>query len=166
MGSKSGKKCDISDNFLICRNKSTCKVTSKTYKTVIYPTTVVIWDIWYVVSCVRISMLYLLIKITFKPIYRVQKSNINTCEVRHGAAKHFLTKYADIDKIENTEVQLFQQVEEGDYDVEVRCGVGKCVNKPNCSFCCIVWTTHGTGTAQIEKVIRKRKCKTIFNFDL
>ena len=83
-------------------------------------------------------MLYLLLKITFKPLYRVQKSNINTCEVRRGGAKLFLTKYADIDKIENTEVQLFQQVEEGDYDVEVRCGVGKCVNKPNCSFCCIV----------------------------
>ena len=32
MVSKCGKKCDICDNFLVCRNEFTCKVTGKTYK--------------------------------------------------------------------------------------------------------------------------------------
>ena len=29
--SKSGKKCDICDNFLVCRKEFTCKITGKTY---------------------------------------------------------------------------------------------------------------------------------------
>ena len=33
-------------------------------------------------------------------------------------AKQFLTKCTDVDKIENIEVHLIEQVEEDDYDVE------------------------------------------------
>ena len=33
-------------------------------------------------------------------------------------AKHFLTKCTDVGKLENIEVHLIEQVEEGNYDVE------------------------------------------------
>ena len=46
--------------------------------------------------------------------------DINTLKDRCGVAKHFLTKYADVGKLENIEVHLIEQVEEGNYDVEVK----------------------------------------------
>ena len=46
--------------------------------------------------------------------------DINTLKDRCGVAKHFLTKFADVGKLENIEVHLIEQVEEGNYDVEVK----------------------------------------------
>ena len=86
-----------------------------------------------------------------KTRFMVHKSDINTGNHRCGEAKHFLIKCADICKLENIEVYLIQQVEEGDYDAE-----GK--------FWCreMHWQASGTGTALIEKVIGQRTSKTIF----
>ena len=54
----------------------------------------------------------------FKPTFRIHKSDINTSNGRCGVAKHFLTKCTDVGKLENIEVHLIEQVEEGHYDVE------------------------------------------------
>ena len=59
-------------------------------------------------------------------------------QVRTGVVWHFLTKCTDVDKIENIEVHLIEQVEEGDYYVERNCDVGKTIVKPNCSLCHMV----------------------------
>ena len=53
-----------------------------------------------------------------KPRFRAQKSDINTDKDMCDVAKHFLTKCTDVGKVENIEVHLIEQVEEGGYDVE------------------------------------------------
>ena len=57
-------------------------------------------------------------KNNFKPRFRVHKSDINIGRHRCGAVKQFLTKCTDVNKIENIDVYLIEQVEEGDFDVE------------------------------------------------
>ena len=93
MVSKCGKECDFWDNFLVCRNKFTCKFTGKTYK------------VRGNLSCNSANLVYLLscklckdqyvgsaYKNNFKPGFRVHKSDINTGKDRCRVAKHFLTK--------------------------------------------------------------------------
>ena len=57
-------------------------------------------------------------KNNFKPKFRVHNSDISTGTDRCRVAKHFLTKCTDVGKLENIEVHIIEQVEEGDYDVE------------------------------------------------
>ena len=110
--SKCGKKCDICDNFLVCRNKFTCKDTGKTYK-VRGNLSCNSANVVYLISCKLCKNQYVgcAYKNNFKPRFRVRKD-------RCGVAKHFLTRCTDVGKLENTEVYLIEQVEEGDYDVE------------------------------------------------
>ena len=56
--------------------------------------------------------------INFKPRFRVDKSDTNTDKDRCGVAKHFLNKCIDVGRIEDIEVHLIEQNEEGNYDVE------------------------------------------------
>ena len=108
MVSKCGKKCDICENFLICRNEFTCKVTGKRYK------------VKGNLSCNSPNEVYLISSKlrNFKPRFRVNKSYINTGKDTCGVAKHFLPKCTDVGKLKNIEVHLIEQVEQGDYDVE------------------------------------------------
>ena len=117
--SKCGKKCDIYDNFLVCRNEFTCKVTGKAYK-VRGNLSCNSANVVYLISCKLCKDQYLgsAYKNNFKPRFRVHKSDINTGKDRCGVAKHFLTKCADAGKLENIEVHLIEQVEEGDYNAE------------------------------------------------
>ena len=47
-------------------------------------------------------------------------------------AKHFLTKCTNGNKVENIEVQLIEQVQEGHYmNLKVGCGVEKSIGKAN-----------------------------------
>ena len=119
MLSKCGKKCDICDNFLVCRNEFTCKVTGKTYK-VRGNLSCNSANVVYLISCKLCKDRYVgsAYKNNFKPRFRVHKSDINTGKDRCGVAKHFLTKCTDVGELENIEVHLIEQVEEGDYDVE------------------------------------------------
>ena len=57
-------------------------------------------------------------KNNFNSRFRVHKSDINTGKDNCGVAKLFLIKCTDVGKIENTEVYLIKQVEEGSYDIE------------------------------------------------
>ena len=119
MVSKCGKKCDICDNFLVCRNELTCKVTGKTYKVrsnlscnsanVVCSISRKLCKDQYVGSAYKNN---------FKPKFRVHKSDISTGKDRCRVVKHFLTKCTDVGKLENIEVHIIEQVEEGDYDVE------------------------------------------------
>ena len=117
--SKCGKKCDICDNFLVCRKEFTCKVTGKTNK-VKGNLSCNSADVVYLISCKLSKDQYVgsAYKNNFKHRFRVHKSDINTGKGRCGVAKHFLTKCTDVGKLENIEVHLIEQVEEGDYDVE------------------------------------------------
>ena len=119
MVSKCGKKCDICDNFLVSRNEFTSNVTGKTYK-VRGNLSCSSANVVYLISCKLCKDQYVgsAYKNNFKPRFRVHKSDINTGKDRCGVAKHFLTKGTDVGKLENVEVHLIEQVEEGDYDVE------------------------------------------------
>ena len=92
----------------------------------------------YLISCKLCKDQYVgsAYKNNFKPRVRVQKSDINTRKDRYGVAKHFLTKCTDVGKLENIEVHLVEQVEEGDYDAEVKlwCREGKSIGKPSYSL--------------------------------
>ena len=93
MVSKCRKKCDICNNFLVCRNEFTCKVTGKTYKTRGN------------LSCNSANVVYLIsfklckdqcvgsaYKNNFKGRFRIHIRHINTGKDRCDVAKHFLTK--------------------------------------------------------------------------
>ena len=121
-----GKKCDICDNSLVCRNEFTCKVTGNTYKVrgnLLRNSANVVYSI----SCKMCNDQYVgsAYKNNFKPRFRVNKSDINTGKDRCGVAKHFLTKCRDAGKLENIEVHIIEQVEEGDYDVESKLWCGE-----------------------------------------
>ena len=74
----------------------------------------------YLISCKLCKEQYVgsVFKDNFKPRFRVHKSNVITGKDRCGAAKYFLTKCAEVNKVENIEVQLIEQIQEGNYDHE------------------------------------------------
>lgn len=76
----------------------------------------------YLISCKPCKDQYVesAYKINFKLRFRVHKSDIDTGKDRCGVAKHFLTKFTDVDNHENIEVHLIKEVGQGDYDVECK----------------------------------------------
>ena len=94
--SKFGKECDMCDNFLVCRNEFTCKVTVKTYKER-GNLSCNSANVVYLISCKLCKDRYVgcPYKNNFKPRFRVHKSDINTGKDRCGVAKHFLTECTD-----------------------------------------------------------------------
>ena len=111
------KRCDIYQNYLVCKNEFTCTVTGKTYK-VRGNLCCTSSNVIYLISCKLFKEHYVgsAFKNNFKPRFRVHKSDVITD--RCGVAKHFLTKCTNDNKIENIEVQLIEQVLEGNYDLE------------------------------------------------
>ena len=57
-------------------------------------------------------------KDNFKHRFRIHKSDVVFANDRCGVAKHFLTKCANGNKVENIEVQLTEQVQESSNDLE------------------------------------------------
>ena len=55
---------------------------------------------------------------TLWPRFRVHRIDINTGKVRYGVAKHFLNNCTGINKLENVEVQLIEEVKEVNYNLE------------------------------------------------
>ena len=74
----------------------------------------------YLISCQKCKQQYVgsAFESTFKPRFRVHKSDINAGKDRCGVAKHFLNNCSGINKLENVEVQLIEEVKEGNYDLE------------------------------------------------
>ena len=113
------KRCDICQNYLVCKNEFTCTVTGKTYK-VRGKLCCTSSNVIYLISCKLCKEQYVgsAFKDNFKPRFRVHKSDVITGKDRCGVAKHFLTKCTNGNKVENIEVQLIEQVREGNYDLE------------------------------------------------
>ena len=113
MVSHCGKKCDICDHFLVCRNKFTCKVTGKIYE-VRENLSCNSPNVVYLISCKLCNDQYVrsAYKNNFKSRFRVHESDINTGNDRCSVAKHFLAKCTDLGKLENIEVHLIEHVEE------------------------------------------------------
>ena len=122
----------------------------------------------YLISCKLCKEQYVgsAFKDNFKPRFRVHKSDVITGKDRYGVAKHFLTKCTNGNKVENIEVQLIEQVQEGNYDLEGRLW---CREK--------YWqiqlftlshgmnSSHGAGIVPIEKATEKRNSYS-FNYIL
>ena len=119
MVSKCGSRCDICNNFLVCSNEFRCKVTGKTYK-VRGKLNCNSHNVIYLVNCKLCGEQYIgsASGDNFKPRFRVHKSDIITGKDRCGVAKHFLTKCVTLNRLENVEIQLIEQVSEGNYDLE------------------------------------------------
>ena len=111
------KRCDICQNYLVCKTEFTCRVTGKTYR-VRGKLCCTSSDVTYLICCKLCKEQYVgsAFKDNFKPRCRVHKSDVITGKDRCGVAKHFLTKCTNGKKVQNIEVQLIEQVKEGNYD--------------------------------------------------
>ena len=78
---------------------------------------------------------------------------------RCGVAKYFLTKCTNGNKVENIEVQLIEQVQEGKRVImilKVGCGEERRIGKPSVLLYLIEWIVHGTGIVPKEKAAEKK----------
>ena len=77
-------------------------------------------NVVYLISCKTCKQQYVgsAFESNFKPRFRVHKSDINTGKDRCGVAKHFLNNFTGINKLENVEVKLIEEVKEGNFDLE------------------------------------------------
>ena len=112
-------RCDIRKNCMVFKNEFTCTATGKTYK-VRDDLTCKSDNVIYLISCKKCKQQYVgsAYEGNFKLRFRVRKSDINTGKVKCGVAKHFLNNCTGINKLENVEVQLIEEVIEGNYDLE------------------------------------------------
>ena len=112
-------RCDICKNCMAFKNEFTCTATGKTYK-VRDDLTCKSDNAIYLISCKKCKQQYVgsAYEGNFKPRFRVHKSDINTGKVRCGVARHFLNNCTRINKLENVEVQLIEEVKKGNYDLE------------------------------------------------
>ena len=114
---RKSKRCDICQNYLVCKNEFTCTVTDTTYK-VRGKLCCTSSNVVYLISSKLCKEQYVgsAFKDNFKPRFKVHKSDVITGKDRCGVAKHFLTKCANGKNVENIEVQLIEQAQKGNYD--------------------------------------------------
>ena len=124
--------CDICENYMVFKSEFTCTVTGKTYK-VRGDLTCKSDNVVYLISCKKCKQQHVgsAFESNFKPRFRVHKSDINTGKDRCGVAKHFLNICTGINKLENLEVQLIEEVKEGNYDLKVSFGQERNTGKPS-----------------------------------
>ena len=96
---------------MVFKNEFICTATGKTYK-VRGDLTCKSSNVIYLISCKKCRQPFVgsAYESNFKLRFRVHKSNINTGKFRCGMAKHFLNKCIGINKLENVEVQLIEEV--------------------------------------------------------
>ena len=99
------RRCDICQNYLACKNEFVCIVTGKTYKV----RGKLCWsssNVVHLISCKLCKERYVgfAFKDNFKPCFRVYKSDIITGKDRCVVVKHFFTKCAEGNKVQNIEV--------------------------------------------------------------
>ena len=104
---------------MACKNEFTCTVTGKTYK-VRVKLCCTNSKVIYLISCKLCKEQYVssAFKDNFTPRFRAHKINVINGKDRCGVAKHFLTKCTNGNKVENIELQLIEQVQEGNYELE------------------------------------------------
>ena len=112
-------RCDICKNYILFKNEFTCTATGQTYK-VKGDLTCKSDNVVYLISYKKRKQQYAgsAFESKFKPRFRVHKSDINTGKGRCGVAKHSLNNCTGINKLENVEVHLTEEVKEGNYDLE------------------------------------------------
>ena len=112
-------RCDICKSYTVFENEFTCTATGKTYK-VRAVLTCKSENVVYLLGCKKCKQQYVgsALESKFKRRFRVHKSDINTGKVRCGVAKHFLINCPGIHKLKNVEIQLIEEVKEGNYDLE------------------------------------------------
>ena len=122
------KRCDICQNYLVCKNEFTCTVTGKTYK-VRGKLCCTSSNVIYLISCKLCKKQYLgsAFKDNFKLRLRVHKSDVITGKDRCGVVKHFLTKYTNGNKVKTLTFDCKRVI----MILEVGCGVEKSIGKPN-----------------------------------
>ena len=113
-----GRRCHICKNCIVFQNEFSCTAT-KTYK-VRGNLTCKKDNIVYLISCKKCKQQYpgSDFKSNFKSRFRAHKSDINTSKDRCGVTKHFLNKCAGINKLENVDAQLIEDVNLGNYNLE------------------------------------------------
>ena len=113
-----GRRCHICKNCMVFQNEFSCTAT-KTYK-VRGNLTCKKDNIVYLISCKKCKQQYpgSDFKSNFKSRFRAHKSDINTSKDRCGVTKHFLNKCAGINKLENVDAQLIEDVNLGNYNLE------------------------------------------------
>ena len=121
-------------------------------------------NVVYLISCKKFKQQYVgsAFESNFKPRFRVHKSDINTGKDRCGVAKHFLNICTGINKLENLEVQLIEEVKEGNYDLKVSFGQERNTGKPSYLLLHMVWIVLGIGSAVIERALERRKNDNMF----
>ena len=84
-------KCDKCTNYIVVKNEFTCTDTGKTYK-VRGDLTCKSNNVVYLINCKKCKQQYVgsAFENSFKPRFRVHKSDTNAGKVRCGVAKHFL----------------------------------------------------------------------------
>ena len=109
----------ISMFYMVIKNEFTCTTTGKTYN-VRGDLTCKSDNVIYPISCKKCKQQYVcsVYGSKFRLRFRVHKSDIITRKVRCGVAKHFVNNYTRINKLENVEVHLIEEVKEGNYDLE------------------------------------------------
>ena len=126
------RRCDICQNYLVCQNEFTCRVTGKTYK-VRGKLCCTSSNVIYLISCKLCKEQYLgsAFNDKFKLRFGVHKSDVITGKDRCGVAKDFLTKCTDGNKVENIEVELLNKCKRVIMTLKVSLGVEKSIGKPN-----------------------------------
>ena len=113
-----GRRCDIRKNCMVFKNEFSCTAT-KTYK-VRGNLTCKKDNIVYLIGCKKCKQQNAGsdFESNFKSRFRAHKSDINTSKDRCGVTKHFLNKCAGINKLENVDAQLIEDVNVGNYNLE------------------------------------------------
>ena len=90
---RKSKRCDICQDYLVCRNEFACTVTGKTCKGR-GKSCCTSSNVIYLISCKLCKEQYVgsVFEDNFKSRFRVHKSDVITGKDRCGMGKHFLTK--------------------------------------------------------------------------
>ena len=106
---------------MLFQNEFTCTATGETYK-IRGDLTCKSDNVVYLISCKKCKQQYVgsAFESNFKPRFRVHKSDINSRKESCGVDKHFLNKCTGINKLENVELQLIEEVKEGNSDLELK----------------------------------------------
>ena len=146
------KRCDICQNYLVCKNEFTCTVTSKIYK-VRGKLCCTSFNAIYLISCKLFKEQYVgsAFKDSLKPRFRVHKSNVIT-----GKNRFALTKCTYGNKAGKTlTFNWFNKCKRVTVTLKVSCGVEKVIGKPNVLLYLTKWIVSGTAIIPKEKAIEK-----------
>ena len=151
-------RCDICKNYMVFKNEFFCTATGKTYN-IRGDLTCKSDNVVYLISCKKCKQQYVssAFESNFKPRFRVHNSDIKTGKDRCGVTKHFLNNCTGINKLENVEVQLIEDVKESNSDLE-----GELRSRQKYWQAQLFTLTHGINStwdwfSSIRKGYRKKK---------